>query len=214
MKKFYLNNLTKAEVEQILQSIRDNNSEVLESYLVKYFDENFERNKEFEKISSRNYKLIKEINIEKQVQPRFEKASKDKDDDSDETSLNYGSHIHSLLETISLTNPDFTFIKDKRESQLISGAIKLLNTFNLEDYKIFKEYQFQDDKHSTKGIIDLLLVGKDEAIVIDYKLKNIDDEAYNKQLKVYKDFVTNSFNLKTKTYLLSIIDQTIKEIDG
>ena len=213
-KKFYLNNLTKAEVEQILQSIRDNNSEVLESYLVKYFDENFERNNEFEKIPSRNYKLIKEINIEKQVKPRFEKASKDKDDDSDETSLNYGSHIHSLLETISLTNPDFTFIKDKRESQLISGAIKLLNTFNLEDYKIFKEYQFQDDKHSTKGIIDLLLVGKDEAIVIDYKLKNIDDEAYNKQLKVYKDFVTNSFNLKTKTYLLSIIDQTIKEIDG
>ena len=213
-KKFYLNNLTKAEVEQILQSIRDNNSEVLESYLVKYFDENFERNKEFEKIPSRNYKLIKEINIEKQVKPRFEKASKDKDDDSDETSLNYGSHIHSLLETISLTNPDFTFIKDQRESQLISGAIKLLNTFNLEDYKIFKEYQFEDDKHSTKGIIDLLLVGKDEAIIIDYKLKNIDDEAYNKQLKVYKDFVTNSFNLKTKTYLLSIIDQTIKEIDG
>ena len=57
-------------------------------------------------------------------------------------------------------------------------------------------------------------VGKDEAIIIDYKLKNIDDEAYNKQLNVYKDFVTNYFNLKTKTYLLSIIDQTIKEIDG
>ena len=58
----------------------------------------------------------------------------------------------------------------------------------------------------------MLLVYKDKAIVIDYKLKDIQHEEYKKQLLIYKEFVEDAFNVKTNCYLLSIIDQNIKEL--
>ena len=38
------------------------------------------------------------------------------------------------------------------------------------------------------------------------------NEEYKKQLSIYKEFVEDAFNVKTNCYLLSIIDQNIKEL--
>ena len=82
---------------------------------------------------------------------------------------------------------------------------------NVKDAKVFKEYQFVDETNGRKGIIDLLLVFEDKAIVVDYKLKNINDEKYKDQLNVYKKYIESAFSLPTKTYLLSIIDSNLVE---
>ena len=88
----------------------------------------------------------------------------------------------------------------------------MLSQFDLDKAKIYKEYQFIDEVNETRGVIDLLLIYKDKAIVVDYKLKNITDVAYIDQLTVYKNYVSQAFNLDTSCYLLSVIDKTISKV--
>ena len=59
----------------------------------------------------------------------------------------------------------------------------------------------------------MLLVSDNKTIVIDYKLKNIDDPLYINQLKTYKDAMKNIFKKEVnETYLLSINDGILKEV--
>ena len=48
--------------------------------------------------------------------------------------------------------------------------------------------------------------------IIDYKLKNISDKEYYKQLDGYRLYIENITNKKIKTYLYSIIDNDLKEV--
>ena len=48
--------------------------------------------------------------------------------------------------------------------------------------------------------------------IIDYKLKNISDEAYLKQLNGYKDYIENRFNKPTNIYLYSVTNNTLEKI--
>ena len=53
---------------------------------------------------------------------------------------------------------------------------------------------------------------KDNIKIIDYKLKNISDEAYLKQLNGYKDYIENRFNKPTNIYLYSVTNNTLEKI--
>ena len=48
--------------------------------------------------------------------------------------------------------------------------------------------------------------------LIDYKLKNVTDEAYINQLSGYKTYLEKISNKKVNLYLYSIIDSKIEEI--
>ena len=78
-------------------------------------------------------------------------------------------------------------------------------------YEIYKEYEFitEDENH---GIIDLLLIKEEKNIVVDYKLKNIEDEEYIKQLKGYQKYITDITDKQTEIYLYSIIDEKLNKI--
>ena len=142
------------------------------------------------------------------------KASKDVDDDVDESALHFGTHMHALLEILDLKNPNFEFVKENKEKRMLKKVTDILNSLNIKDASIYKEYQFEDDVNSIKGVIDLLLVFENKCIVIDYKLKNIDDIEYNKQLGAYKKYIKESFKVDdVKTYLLSIVDAKLEEIN-
>ena len=80
--------------------------------------------------------------------------------------------------------------------------------------KMYKEYEFMEEKDNiiTHGIIDLLLEDKDKMIIIDYKLKNIDDLSYDKQLNGYRDYIKRKSNKEVECYLYSIIDGTVRSI--
>ena len=184
----------------------------MNTLLAEYFVYDYQDTIEFNKITPKEGKEILTIEREANKVTRLNKASKDVDEESDESTLNYGTHLHALLEIISFINPNYDFIKDRRERKLVEGVVELVNKFDINDAQIFKEYQFVDEKRNKRGIIDLLLVYKDKAIVIDYKLKDIQDEEYKKQLSIYKEFVEDAFKVKTNCYLLSIIDQNIKEL--
>ena len=57
-----------------------------------------------------------------------------------------------------------------------------------------------------------MLVYKDNIKIIDYKLKNISDEAYLKQLNGYKDYIENRFNKPAAIYLYSVINNNLEKI--
>ena len=69
-------------------------------------------------------------------------------------------------------------------------------------------------KDDTKyhGIIDLMLEYDNHIDIIDYKLKNIDDDKYLKQLNGYKEFVATKTNKVINLYLYSIVDSKFLKI--
>ena len=60
---------------------------------------------------------------------------------------------------------------------------------------------------------DLLVIYDDYIDIIDYKLKNFDDEAYDRQLGLYKAYVKSKTNKPVKCHLLSIIDAKSREVE-
>ena len=90
----------------------------------------------------------------------------------------------------------------------------LLNTFNFKDATIYQELEFVFVKDDIKyhGIIDLMLEYDNNIKIIDYKLKNINDNAYLKQLNGYKNYIENTFNKDTSIYLYSILDNTLEKV--
>lgn len=49
-------------------------------------------------------------------------------------------------------------------------------------------------------------------IIVDYKLKNIDDDAYDKQLNGYREFLKKKTKKDVECYLYSIIDEVFRKI--
>ena len=80
---------------------------------------------------------------------------------------------------------------------------------------MYKEYEFiyKEDNKLLHGIIDLLIENPDKMIIVDYKLKNIDDSNYDKQLNGYRKYIKEKTNKETYCYLYSIIDEKYREIN-
>jgi len=118
--------------------------------------------------------------------------------------LEFGTLMHERLE---MTDFNDLSITNKYVDNLRS-------TFDFTSATIYKELEFIFTKNEQEyhGIIDLLLEYDKEIKIIDYKLKNIDDEGYIKQLSVYYDYIKSISDKNIKLYLYSIMDNKIKEI--
>jgi len=167
-----------------------------------------------ESINLTNDKLdIIEFNYasEYEENEQFSKNSNNIYSKEDFDNIEYGKKIHSLFENVDFLNPDYTNMNDY-EKNLIT---KFINT-NIFDgvINIYKEYEFIDiiDNVKYHGIIDLLLEYEDKFKIIDYKLKNIKDDAYKKQLLGYKKYIEKISDKKVNIYLYSILDNTLEQL--
>ena len=57
-----------------------------------------------------------------------------------------------------------------------------------------------------------MLEYNDHIDIIDYKLKNIKDDAYKAQLNGYKNYIENTTKKQVNTYLYSILENKIEKI--
>ena len=116
-----------------------------------------------EKLVNIEYKKLKTAHFSKEKISLLDKDTIKK--------MKYGTDIHELFEYTDFSNTNNKVVK------------KLLKNIDLNYQEIYKEYEFIYTKEDTTyhGIIDLLLVYPNHISIIDYKLKNIDDEAYLKQ---------------------------------
>ena len=153
----------------------------------------------------------KEINIDNEIikNKHASKIINKLIDKNEYEKLEYGTYVHKLFEMEDFLNSDNILIKN------------LVNKFKIKKNSlIYKEHEFIYEKEgiSYHGIIDLILIDNDVIKLIDYKLKNISDEKYKEQLKVYYDYidiVLNKYNdKKIEVYLYSIIDNNCEIIEG
>lgn len=116
--------------------------------------------------------------------------------------MKYGTDTHELFEYTDFSNTNNKVVKN------------LLKNIDLNYQEIYKEYEFIYTKEDTTyhGIIDLLIVYPDHISIIDYKLKNIDDEAYLKQLSGYLEYIKSITNKEVSIYLYSILDEELRKI--
>lgn len=142
--------------------------------------------------------LIKKASISKEIKTII----KNKDN------LNLGTKVHEILEYLDFKNPsNIPEYKEEIECFLNSGI-------DFKTPEIYKEYEFiyEEDNTLKNGVIDLLLEYPDKFIIIDYKLSNIDDDNYNKQLNEYKTYLNKFYHKPVEIYLYSFFKKELKEI--
>ena len=128
--------------------------------------------------------------------------------------MEFGTYLHYLLEILDLKNKDVSYLPLKYQKYIKN----FLNSDLLKDIdkaNIYQEYEFiyQDNLVKKQGVIDLMLEYKDHIDIIDYKLKNIKDEAYQKQLIGYRDYIKTKKDKPIHIYLYSIIDSVYEQIN-
>lgn len=140
------------------------------------------------------------------------RASKDRDDNISDDLLEFGNEIHYLLEIANYETKDLSFISNPRIKRYINNVLSSKLFENVKNSEVLHEFSFFDEKNNTNGIIDCLVKKDDEIDIIDFKLKNIDDDKYILQLHTYKDYISQITNLKIKMYLISAITGEVKEV--
>jgi len=206
----------------ILESVKEN----IKNYITNINIEDINLTKDYNQIKTSNYQNLidknneiiikKEINIHtnKEEEKHFSKTTNKLITKEEQKNMEFGTYMHYLLELIDFKNPNYEnidkFYKNKIENFLKQDLLK-----NISEANILKEYEFIHEENNTiyHGIIDLMLEYNTHIDIIDYKLKNIDDENYINQLNGYKNYIENRTNKQTNIYLYSIIDNKFKKLN-
>lgn len=128
--------------------------------------------------------------------------------------MEFGLLMHETLEYLDFKNPNYeaienSFIKDKVSKFLSQPLLS-----NVSNANIYKEYEFiyNDETNEYHGIIDLMLEYDDKIDIIDYKLSNVNDPNYLKQLTGYKTYINTITNKPINIYLYSILNETLEQL--
>ena len=158
----------------------------------------------------------KKINLpekEEIIESHYSKSNLTLNNEDTLSKMKFGTDMHYYLELLDLKNPDLSIIPSELKNNINTFLnSELLN--NIKNGKVYQEYEFvyNYDNQETHGIIDLLIEYDDHFDIIDYKLKNIDDENYDKQLNGYRDYIKSISNKIVNCYLYSIIDNDYREV--
>lgn len=170
--------------------------------------------RDFELIKSFNYKdNIKKVNIkiehvennikyEELNQSKFSKHTNKLITKEEYENMKSGIRLHYMFETENFKNTNNPYV------------LKFLSKIDNNYINCYKEYEFiyNDDNERKHGVIDLMLEYDNHIDVIDYKMKNINDENYLKQLDGYKTYIENISKKEVNTYLYSIMDGKLEKV--
>ena len=145
---------------------------------------------------------------EEVINTKYSKESLDIYDEESIQNINFGLLCHKELENVNFKNPNYDNM-----NELVAQKIKAFIKTGIteEALNIYQEYEFIWE--NSKGVIDLLIENEDKFIIVDYKLKKTQDEAYKKQVKGYKDYLKTLTDKNIETYLYSILDEELIPIN-
>lgn len=168
--------------------------------------------KENNKIETINYQIPKLLEKE---QSHFSKSNTGLITKEQKEVMELGTKLHYIMETLDFINPNFNSIEDKYQ-KYITRFLESDLLKDIKNGKVYKEYEFieKDDNNIKTGIIDLMIEYNDHIDILDYKLKNINDSDYNKQLLGYKNYIEKLTNKKTNIYLYSLFDSKYREVSS
>lgn len=169
-------------------------------------------------INKNEEKLLIEENIDDEEvieEKHFSKEKLEEVTPEEKELMNFGTQIHEVLEQIDFSDVDFShfnispFIQKKIKAFLESDLLK-----NKLNKKMYKEFEFitEEDNNVYHGIIDLMIEDEDTITIIDYKLKNIDDSSYDKQLIGYRNYIEKRTNKKVECFLYSLLNENYRMV--
>ena len=153
---------------------------------------------------------IKKINALSEVKEK-KKASKEVIK-VDESLLRFGTEVHALLEGLDLSKKDTSYIKDSRFRRIANNIINSDLFKGVTNEQVRHEFSYYDKENNVNGVIDCLIIKDDEIDIIDFKLKNIAEEDYDKQLKTYKAYISSISDKPIKMYLLAALTGEVREV--
>lgn len=160
---------------------------------------------------------VKELQLKKErkEQKTFSKKVSKLITKEEYTAMQTGTAVHECLEFMNLKNPNYEMIPDPFTKQIIQNFLNQPLLSKIQDAEIYQEYEFmyEEEKIEYHGVIDLMLEYTDHIDIIDYKLKNIHDIAYQDQLKGYQKYIETKSNKKIHLYLYSLLDHEIFAVD-
>ena len=132
--------------------------------------------------------------------------------------MEIGTKMHQYLEMMDFHHPEESFAYlnlSAFEEKKIKAFLQTDFMKDVNQYQVFHEYEFicTTDEGESNGIIDLLLVGEKDAMIVDYKLKEIHKEEYQKQVRGYMNYIKAKLNIPVSGYLYSILDETYVSVE-
>ena len=133
----------------------------------------------------------------------------------EQSRMNFGTKVHEILEQLDFKNPNLDQkeidpkIREKINLFLQSDLIRN----NIKE-KFYTEYEFTYIKENNHfhGMIDLLIETKEKMIIIDYKLKNMEDPLYDKQLNGYREVIHEKTKKPVDCYIYSILENEFRRV--
>ena len=156
---------------------------------------------------------IEELEIEKKPveHTRYSKDILNLSTKEEKEKMEFGTKVHQVLEQLDFKHPNLEGLPEKVQEKIKVFLMSPLVTENI-DGSFYPEYEFIDKKENTHGIMDLVIENENKKIIIDYKLKNIEDDAYDKQLNGYREFLKKKTKKEVECYLYSIIDENFRKV--
>lgn len=130
-------------------------------------------------------------------------------------SIDLGLRLHEIFESLDFSNINLDeYHLSEFERNIVSKVLNNPLFRSIKEAKTYKEHEFKFILDDTlyNGIIDLLVVYNDHIDIIDYKLSDISKSEYERQLRLYKEYVKSKMDLPIRCYLLSILKNEIKEV--
>lgn len=146
------------------------------------------------------------ISVQPIGQERFSKTTSHILSKHELRAMKFGEHMHEVFESIDILHPNLEKLS-KFEKEKVTLFLKHDIVRNAPQ-AVYQEYEFMTelDGKMQHGIIDLLLQYENRYVIIDYKLKEVTDEAYRKQLDGYKKYIYQKTGKPVEAYLYSILD--------
>ena len=201
----------KFKLNKYYETINIDDIELTKDYLYKNKKEN-----ELSEEKINIFEVIPIADIKQEVieQKHFSKNIHELISKDIKNNIDLGLEMHETLELIDFINPNYDiienkFIKEKVEKLLNNDMFK-----NIKEANIYKEHEFIyiKDNNEYHGIIDLMMEYNDQIDIVDYKLNNIKDDNYLKQLNGYKEYIESITNKEINIYLYSIIGETLEKL--
>ncbi len=191
-------------LSKYIHNINLNNINITKDYLYKKNKTYLSNNTNKDSISYREVIIDNEVKNTLKASSEVSKIMNIKEKEN----IDLGLKVHKFFE-----QTDFFNIKnDNPYKDKINNFVKLLNIKPTD--KLYKETEFifEEDGNTYNGIIDLIIVSDDNIKIVDYKLKNIDNPKYIKQLNVYYKYLKSICNKEIEMYLYSIINDELKKV--
>lgn len=156
---------------------------------------------------------VDELEIEKEIceHTRYSKDILHLSTKEEIEKMDFGTKVHQVLEQLNFKEPKLEYIPENIRRKVEAFINSSLVKENING-NFYPEYEFVDTNENTHGIMDLVIEKDEKLIIVDYKLKNIDDENYDKQLNGYRAFLKKKTNKQVECYLYSIIDEIFRKI--